>query len=40
MFGDIITYSENDYFVTHRIIKKDGKELITKGDIIMKKIKK
>lgn len=32
MFGDIITYSENDYFVTHRIIKKDGKELITKGD--------
>ncbi len=33
MFGDIITYEEDDnYFVTHRIISKDGNSLITKGD--------
>ena len=33
MFGDIVTYKENEnYFVTHRIIEKNGNKLITKGD--------
>jgi len=30
--GDIVTYRENDYFITHRIIKIDGDKVITKGD--------
>lgn len=31
--GEIITYKKNDYFITHRIIKKVGKnKVITKGD--------
>lgn len=32
MFGDIITYIEDDYFVTHRIVEKENNELMTKGD--------
>lgn len=30
--NDIITYKENNYFVTHRVIKKDGRNIIAKGD--------
>ena len=30
--GDIVTFKKEDYYVTHRIIKKDGKKVITKGD--------
>ncbi|MBR2289747.1 MAG: hypothetical protein IJ867_03905 [Clostridia bacterium] len=30
--GDIVTYLENDYLVTHRIVEKDDDRLITKGD--------
>jgi len=30
--GDVVTYTKDDYYVTHRIIKKDGKKVITKGD--------
>lgn len=30
--GDIVTYRENDYFITHRIIKIDGDNVTTKGD--------
>ena len=30
--GDIITYSLNDSFVTHRVIRREGSILITKGD--------
>lgn len=30
--GDVITFSKNDGFITHRIIKKDGDNVITKGD--------
>ena len=30
--GDIITYSLNDSFVTHRVIRREGSMLITKGD--------
>lgn len=31
--GDIITYNVNDeYFVTHRIVKRDEENFITKGD--------
>lgn len=30
--GDIVTYQENDYFITHRIVKKNGDKIITKGD--------
>ena len=30
--GDIITYSLNDSFVTHRVVRKEGSTLITKGD--------
>ena len=29
---DIITYKSNDNFITHRIIKKNDDEIITKGD--------
>ena len=29
---DVVTFKKDDYFVTHRIIKKDGKKIITKGD--------
>ena len=29
--GDIITYSLNDSFVTHRVVRKEGSTLITKG---------
>ena len=31
-FGDIVTYNEDDFFVTHRIIEIDGDSLITQGD--------
>lgn len=30
--GDVVTYKKDNYYVTHRIIKKDGKNIITKGD--------
>ena len=30
--NDIITYKNNNDFITHRVIKKDEKQLITKGD--------
>ena len=30
--NDIITYRDTDSFVTHRVIKKDGNTLVTKGD--------
>ena len=30
--GDIITYRENDYYITHRINKMDGNQIVTKGD--------
>ena len=30
--GDIVTYLEDDYFITHRIVEKDKEKLITKGD--------
>lgn len=33
IFGDIITYEDNEnYFVTHRVAKKGKESLITKGD--------
>ena len=30
--GDIVTFKKEDYYVTHRIIKKNGKRVVTKGD--------
>lgn len=30
--GEIITYKENDVYITHRIIDKNGNTYITKGD--------
>ena len=30
--GEIVTYTSNDGFITHRIIKKEGNKIITKGD--------
>lgn len=30
--GDIITYSEDNYLITHRIIEKNNNDFITKGD--------
>lgn len=30
--GDVVTYTSNDGFITHRIIKKEGGKIITKGD--------
>src|SRR5574344_3165377 len=30
--GDVITYKENDAYITHRIISIDGNNLVTKGD--------
>lgn len=30
--GDIITFKQNDELITHRIMRIDGEELITKGD--------
>ena len=30
--GDIVTYKKEGYHVTHRIIKKNGNKVITKGD--------
>lgn len=30
--GDVVTYEKEGYHVTHRIIKKNGKKVITKGD--------
>ena len=30
--GEIVTYKKDGYHVTHRIIKKNGKKFITKGD--------
>lgn len=30
--GEIVTYKKKDYFITHRIVKIKGKEVITKGD--------
>ena len=32
MFGDIITYIDDNHFVTHRIVSKNNKSIITKGD--------
>jgi len=30
--GDVVTYTKGDYYVTHRIVKKEGNSVITKGD--------
>ncbi len=30
--GDVVTYEKNNSLITHRIIKKDGDKIITKGD--------
>lgn len=30
--GDVVTFEKDDGFITHRIIKKDGNTIITKGD--------
>ena len=30
--GEIVTYVSNDGFITHRIIRKEGNKVITKGD--------
>ena len=30
--GDIVTFTQKSYYVTHRIIKKDGNNITTKGD--------
>ena len=30
--GDIVTYKRGKYYITHRIIKKKGDKVITKGD--------
>ena len=30
--GDIVTYKENDYYITHRIVEINGNKVITKGD--------
>ena len=30
--GDIVTFAQKGYYVTHRIIKKDGNNITTKGD--------
>ena len=30
--GDIITFSENNEFITHRVLKKNNETFITKGD--------
>ena len=30
--GDVVTYTSNDGFITHRIVKKDGSKITTKGD--------
>ena len=30
--GDVVTYKVDNYFVTHRIVEKDDKKVITKGD--------
>ena len=30
--GDVVTYQKDDYFITHRIIKIDDNQIITKGD--------
>lgn len=30
--GDVVTYKKNNSLITHRIIKKDGDKIITKGD--------
>ena len=30
--GDVVTYTSNNGFITHRIIKKDGNTVTTKGD--------
>ena len=30
--NEIVTYKKDDFFITHRIIKIDGNEVVTKGD--------
>ena len=30
--GDVVTYTSADGFITHRIIKKEGSKIVTKGD--------
>ncbi len=30
--GDVVTYKDNDGFITHRIIAKNGNKITTKGD--------
>lgn len=30
--GDVVTFQINDNFITHRIIRKEGKRIVTKGD--------
>ena len=32
MFGDIVTYEENDVYITHRIVKKENNSFFAKGD--------
>ena len=30
--GDVVTFKKDGYYVTHRIVKKNGNKVITKGD--------
>lgn len=30
--GEIVTYKQDEYFITHRVIRKEKNKLITKGD--------
>ena len=30
--GEIVTYEKEDYYITHRVIRKDGNSYVTKGD--------
>ncbi len=30
--GEVVTYSKNNYFITHRIVKINDEKIITKGD--------
>lgn len=30
--GDIVTYEKDNYYITHRIVKIEGNNIITKGD--------
>ena len=30
--GDVVTYKKENYYITHRIVKKNGNKIVTKGD--------